>query len=303
MYTRRIKFLTASLIVLIAASALYYVFSSSGQFKSRLLFPFRELPDSVLLYQGNTALHLVKASTGWMVNNQPADADRINLLLATLQQSVARRRVAQSQLDSINRLLDESGVRVEVFSNGKQLFSFRVTGNERSMKTFIRPDEEETVEVTIPGYRVYVAAIFSLPETEWLDRRIFNFNWRNFESLSAEFPNNPSDNFNVVYNGRFFSVRDLPTDTARLNSYLDEISLMEADAFLPVHHLPDSLASASPLSRIRVYSVSRDTLSLDVYRAGDKMLGVSRHLPVSVLSASKVQVLTRKRNWFRAGEG
>lgn len=303
MYARKIKLLSVSLFALITASVLYYIFSSSGQFKSRLLFPFRELPDSVLLYQGNASVRLVKSTSGWMVNNRPADADRITLLLATLQQSVARRRVAHNQLDSINRLLDELGVRVEVFSNGERLFSFRVAGNEHNMKTFVRPDEEETVEVTIPGYRVYVAAIFTLPETEWLDRRIFNFNWRNFESLTAEFPGNPSDNFNVVYNGRFFTVKDLPTDTARLNSYLDEISLMKADAFLPARHLPDSLASASPLSRIRVYSVSGDTLSLDVYRAGDKILGVSRHLPVSVLSESKVQVLTRKRNWFRAGEG
>ncbi len=302
MYAVRIKILLITLLLLTSASILYLVVSSSGQFRPGPVFRLSEPPDSVILYQKNDTIRLVKSSSGWKVHNKPADPTRITMLLATLQQSAARRSAARSQSDSINRVLDSAGVQVEAFTDDKRLLSFCVTGNERNMKTFIRQDNGVPVEVIIPGYRVHVAAIFMLPATEWLDRRLFNFNWRNFKSLTAEFPGSPEDNFEVSLNGRFFSVKGLPTDTARLNNYLDEISLLQADAFLPAYELPDSLAREVPLSRIQVYTVSGDTLSLAVYQAGERLLGVSGHLPISVLSGSKAQVLTRRRNWFKENQ-
>lgn len=302
MYAGRIKILVITLVLLIAASIFYLIFSAPDQIRSVPVFTLTEMPDSIVLYQRDDTVRLFKSSTGWKVNNKPADADRITLLMATLQQSVARRKVARNLSDSIKRLLDNEGVQVDLFAEGKRPLSFRVTGNERNMKTFIIRNDEIPVEVTIPGYRVYVAAVFLLPETEWLDRRIFNFNWRNFKSLTAEFPGSPADDFEVGFNGRFFAVKDLPTDTARLNSYLDEISLLEADGFFKQENLPDSLTSALPFSRIRVYTVSGDTLSLTLYRDGSRVLGVSGHLPLSAFSGGKVQLLARRRSWFKENQ-
>lgn len=302
MYAAKNKILLVIFMLLTGASAIYLMRSSSERFIPGPAFEFSELPDSIILFQKDDTVKLFKSSSGWQVNNKPADAGRINLLLATLQQSVARRRAARSQADSINQVLDLAGVQVETYATKKQLLSFRVTGNERTMKTFIRKGDELPVEVTIPGYRVYVAAIFHLPSIEWLDRRLFNFNWRNFKSLTAEFPGSASDNFEVSFNGRFFSVKDMPTDTSRLNTYLDEISLLEADAFLPAYELPDSLVRTVPLSRIQVHTVSGDTFTLSVYQSGTRLVGLSNHLPLSVFSGSKAQVLTRRRSWFKENQ-
>ncbi len=302
MHAGRIKILTITLMLLVAASVFYLIFSASDEVRPGPVFTLNDIPDSVFLYQRDDTVRLIKSSAGWKVNGKPADTDRITLLIATLQQSVVRRKVARNQSDSVNRVLDSTGARVEVFAEGRRLLSFQVTGNERSLKTFVRRNDEIPLEVTIPGYRVYAGAVFLLPETEWLDRRIFNFNWRNFKSLTAEFPGSPADDFEVGFNGRFFSVNDLPTDTARLNTYLDEISLLEADGFFAEEKLPDSLTNAVPISRISVHTVSGDSLSLTVYRAGARMLGVSNHLPLSVFSGGKVQLLTRRRNWFKENQ-
>lgn len=298
MYARRIRILLITLLLLSVLSIAYLIIPSR-QFRPGPLFSFKESPDSIIIIQGDNVVRLVETSGSWKINNRPADADRVALLLATMQQSVARRGAARSDMDSINRMLDNSGARVEAFAGNRRLLSFRVGGDERSMKTYIRKEDDEPVEVSIPGYRVYVAAIFLLPELDWLDRRIFNFNWRNFKSLTAEFPDNPADNFEVTFNGRFFSVKDLPTDSARLNTYLDEISLLEADGFLPYQHVPDSLDDVEPISRIQVQVASGDTLWLDIYQTDAQVLGATRHLPLAFFSNRKIQLFTRRRGWFK----
>ncbi len=42
--------------------------------------------------------------------------------------------------------------------------------------------------MNIPGYRVYVSGIFELDESGWREKRVFAFNWQNFQKLDAHFP-------------------------------------------------------------------------------------------------------------------
>ncbi len=300
-YAKQIRLSLGTLALLITATVLYAVFRQTGGAKPGPLFSFSQIPDSILLYQVHDTVKLMRSAAGWTVNGMPADETRITLLLAAMEQSVVRRPAAQNQADSLARILEKAGVRVEVYGGASKPVAFRITGNESRMKTFVQRQAGEVVEVTIPGYRVFVAGIFLLPETEWINRRIFNFNWRNFQSLSAEFPGHPADSFTVAFNGKFFSIPGMPTDTARLNTYLDEISLLEADGFLPSHQLPDTLASAGCAGIIKITTVSGRELSLQLFPAGNRLLGITGYLPAAWFSGNKTTLLTRRRTWFRQG--
>ncbi len=297
-YRSRIKVLWISLSVWIAASVLYAGLSRSRYAPPKPLYQPKHMPDSIVLRQPDDTLKLVRGSYGWTVNGMPADADRVTLLLATLQQSVVRRPAARNQVDSLNQVFHHASVRVEIFDGSRQPFAFHITGNERQLNSVVLREPGRIFELTIPGYRVYIAGLFFLPEAEWIDRRIFNFNWRNFKSLSVASFLQPADSFTIAFNGRFFAVNDMPTDTARLNTYLDEISLLEADGFLQVHHLPDSLRSAPSVGAITAATVSGDTWSLELYRAGNRLLGITGRLPVAWFNLDKETLLTRRKVWF-----
>lgn len=296
-YVKQIRWLLFSLLVLVVASIWYAATTRWERRGPEPLFNFTQMPDSIWLSHHKGMIRLVHTPAGWRVNGLPANNNRVAVLLAALQQSVSRRPVARKQADSLSRMLALEGAEVQVFAEKKPVV-FRVGGHEGSMKTFVEKNNQQVVEVTIPGYRVFVAGIFLLPETEWIDPRIFNFNWRNFRSLSARFFDNPADSFTVTFNGRYFALQETATDTARLNTYLDEISLLEADRFYPFRTLPDSLANSALMGEISVSLVSGSTLSLRLFRVDNRLLGVSNHLPVAVFAGKKVTLLNRRRNWF-----
>ena len=112
--------------------------------------------------------------------------------------------------------------------------------------TYIMNEQYPVPElVTLPGYRVDVSAIFRQTTNDWRDKRIFNFNWQNFKSLRATFPS-PEDNFVIQSVNGAFSVEGMPTDTARMNEYLDAVSLLQADRILSPDRARDSVMQQTP---------------------------------------------------------
>jgi hypothetical protein len=301
MYRPRILFLIISLVVLILASLSYRLVSSSARYEPRRLFDSYTPPDRITLLRGADTVLLVKTSRGWEVNDYPADADRVAVLLAALEQCVMRRPVSRSETDSINHLIDTGGVRVQVFAGSRMLLAFSVAGNDTRTRTYIRKaDDRQPHEAVIPGYRVFVAAIFELKPADWLDKRLFNFNWQNFIALNASFPGAEEDDFTVSMQRGNFQVDGLPTDTARLHDYLDGISLLEADGFLTDLPASDTSLQISPRVIIQVRTVSGQTYQLRLYH--DQSAGMYRaitaHLPVALLSEKKAETLLRRKKWF-----
>lgn len=199
----------------------------------------------------------------------PADRDLIDVLFATMEQAVPKRRVASRLQDSIVNQILKSGIKVSFFTNTKTEKVISVFGNEAlGITYFLNNDDNIPYLMTIPGYRVYVAGIFEQAANSWRDKRIFNFNWRNFESLSAEFPSQQKQNFQVAMVGRYFSiVGENNIDTTALNDYLDAVSLIEADAFYePGESVKmDSLISSVPTMIISVKDVGGQIYSLNLF--------------------------------------
>jgi hypothetical protein len=223
----------------------------------------------IILESKNAKVDLKFNGTRWIVNDKfDADQSMIEVLFATLQQAEPKRPLPASVQDSVSNFLKENGVKVSVISSGKTETVFYGGGNAQKTQTFFYAESADARSylMTIPGYRVYVAGIFELPEKGWKNKYVFGFNWRNFQSLETRFPQKPSDDFNVALQDDYFAVQGVAAvDTAKLNDYLDDVSLLTVDEYADGGNLTDSLAGSSPLMILTVKDIGQRSYTLALF--------------------------------------
>lgn len=242
----------------------------------------------------------------WMVNNSfEADRQLITVFFATLLQAEPKRAVAIGQRDSISQEINQHGVQVKLFIEDEVVKDFRVIGNDRKTETYFQLNQDNTPYlVTIPGYRVYVGSVFELTPGEWRDRRIFNFNWQNFKSLSLSHLDS-KNNFTVSFQDQFFGIEGLSqADTTRLNDFLDAVSLLQASRFI---ELNDTLRwersrNQQPEFSIQVLDIANREYALEIFpRVPEQssVLGRINRQTLALFSAQDIARIARKRMDFK----
>ncbi len=239
----------------------------------------------------------------WRVNDQyHADGGMIRVLFATLQQARPKRAVTVLHADSIYQKLEQSAVRVSLFEGETLKKQFLAGGNTaKSQALFADPETGEVYVMTIPGYRVYVSGILELKTNGWRDKLVFAFNWRNFKSLEAKFPRNPSESFIVSRQGDQFGVNGIATDTARLNTFLDNVSLLTVDEYVSEPGLRDSLRQVTPQLEFRVTDIGNRTYTLKLFEnaSSHDVTGLIRDAEPAIFSDRKIQPLLKGKSFFR----
>jgi hypothetical protein len=239
----------------------------------------------------------------WTVNGDDADGNMINVLFATLQQARPRRMVGHTRRDSIYQVLVKHGVQVSLYEGNQLTKTFIAGGNAAKTQAFFADAVTQDVYVmAIPGYRVYVSGIFEMRESGWWDKLVFGFNWATFKSLKAEFPRTPSENFTVAMLRNRFGVEGIAeTDTARLNTFLDDVSLLAVDEYVSEPGLKDSLLAMQPLMHITVADVGNRTYDLKLFvpEAPSRISGVVQDSRVAFFSRRKVHSLLKSKSFFK----
>lgn len=258
----------------------------------------------VTLVSDSAEVSLAFDGARWKLNDTlVADADLISVLFATLQQATPKRAVAHTLQDSIFQELQASGVTVSLFQGQQIAKQFVAGGNaSKTQAYFADPNTRQVYVMTIPGYRVYVSGIFELNSYGWRDKFVFNFNWRNFKRLEAVWPQRPSEGFVVSMQKNFFGIEGMAdADTARLNTFLDNVSLLTVDEYLPKPGLIDSLRHSDALMILRVSDVGNRTYDLRLYDSGDsrRVLGLLQNSQGVVFDRRKIQQILRPRSFFR----
>lgn len=261
--------------------------------------------DQIRLSRDGQVIQLHFDGVRWMLNDSiEADADMITVLFATFAQAVPRHPVGEHQRDSIAAQLKSEGVKVSLYQEGKEVMAFYAGGNaRRTMSYFMGTSDPQPYLMTIPGYRVYVAGIFEQEVNAWRNKRIFDFNWRNFQGLAAEFRDDTNAYFTVSMSGRTYALDgDVPVDTARMNTFLDDVSLVHVERYLTDNRIStDSLQIHSPEMTIKVQDVSKAIHTLAIYQADDK----TRNIVVliddkrpALITAEDAQRLMKRRSFF-----
>ncbi|MBX2970142.1 MAG: DUF4340 domain-containing protein [Cyclobacteriaceae bacterium] len=273
--------LLISLVVLsVVTFAWYWYAQRDRSVVNKALFRVDRLDevDQVVLERESDQVVLKFDGARWLVNNEVADRNLIDVLFATLQQAQPIRPLAQSQQDSVKQKLQAEAVQVHVMTGEEVLKSFVAGGNARKTQAYFFLPDEDVYLVAIPGYRVYVSGIFELDINGWKDKHVFQINWRNFQSLTASFPRSPTDDFKVSFKDGFFNVEELPaTDTTRLNDYLDAVSFLTVDSYVANDAFRDSLRSAQPALTISLRDVANRSFVLSLYpdpRDPSKIAGI-----------------------------
>jgi hypothetical protein len=124
----------------------------------------------------------------------------------------------------------------------------------------------------------------------------------NFRELSASFPGQPEAGFTVRRDNNNISISGLAEpDTARLNSFLDEVSLLTAQEF--TERGMDSVRDQIPIMRIIVKDVANREYSLDLYPqvgTNDPYLGLVNGTDPALFDSRTVRNLLRRRDYFTA---
>lgn len=237
----------------------------------------------------------------WRVNDDNADGNLIRVLFATLQQAQPKRPVAAVQRDSTFKALSESGVRVSLYKGEELVKEFFAGGNQaKTQAYFADPVTEDVYVMTIPGYRVYVSGILELGVSGWKEKFVFGFNWRNFKGLEVKFPGRPSDNFSVAMTRNYFGIEGMEADTARLNTFLDNVSLLTVEEYLSQPGLADSLSQAAPEMEIIVSDVANRTYRLRLFpeRRSREYYGLIGDSQAALFSRRKIEALLKPRSFF-----
>lgn len=261
--------------------------------------------DEVQLIRKTDTVILSFDGSRWKVNRRwDADAQMITVLMATLKQEVPHRPVSKALVDSVNAGLNRSGTRVVVRASGETLMDFVAGGNAaRSEAWFRKSGQELPYIMIIPGYRVFVSGIFELQASGWRNKRIFDFNWRNFKTLSATYPQSPREDFVVEMKQKYFGISGMEADTTRLNDYLDAVSLLVARRFVDSTEIGLPVTE-KPVARIEIRDIANRRYSLDVYApVGNKPETFGRLSDGQwvALDRRDVPSLVRLRTFFAAG--
>lgn len=258
---------------------------------------------SVELADNRATVVLAFEGNKWRVNNRyDADGSMIRVLFATLRQAQPKRAVARAHQDSIFHRLATSGVKVSLFEGRELRKQFFAGGNaSRTQAFFADPATQQVYVMTIPGYRVYVSGILELNENGWRDKYVFGFNWKNFKSLEAIFPQSSPDNFTVSMTRDFFGIQGMPeADTARLNNFLDDVSLLTVEEYVTEPELSDSIKRQRPQLEIRVTDIGNRTYKLQLFNFGPRqeVFGVIQEGQAALFSRRKYTSLFKPRSFF-----
>jgi hypothetical protein len=305
MQEKRNKRLVFSLVILLACIAVISFWTSDNDRNFSLekdLYSNIDLKsvDRVVLKGPEGLTELRFQGYRWKVNDS-IDADRglIEVLFATLQQAQPRRPVASSLRDSVIRDVTTNGVNVSLFAGPNKLKSFFAGGNDAKTQAIFVPDNgKEAHLMIIPGYRVYVSGIFEVPAIGWREKLIFNFNWQNFAKLEARYKN-PAGNFDVgMQKNQVFIPQVAEVDTARLNSYLDQVSLLTVEEYISPNKMTDSLSATQPILNLTVIDIANRHYNLSVFASGKGFYARVNQKNWAILQENRIIPVLRPKDFF-----
>ena len=256
----------------------------------------------VEMISATSEVSLAFNGTRWRVNDKyDADGSMVRVLFATLQQARPKRTVANLRKDSVYRQVAESGTKVSLYEGEEVRKEFYVGGNASKTQAFFAdPSSKEVYVMAIPGYRVYVSGIFELPENGWRNKFVFDFYWGNFKSMEVDYLQNPAESFTVLMDRGILSIEGLASaDTARLSTFVDDVSLLTVDEYVSKPGLTDSLASRQPQFQLLVTDVANRTYRLRLYNTpGTQILGIVQDSDAALFDRRKIQPLLKPKSFF-----
>lgn len=240
----------------------------------------------------------------WMVNDKyPADRRTIQVLFGTIEHVKPRRPVSEKRLREVSDQLRTSGTTIRFFAKDALLKSFVVGGNPQKPEAWYQLPGGDPVIMNIPGYRVYASGVFEQTVNDWRDKRVFGLNWRNFRSLTTTFTKD-RESYTITGKDNFFSVEGMEADTAKVNTYLDDVSLLIGEGFYTRGQRAriDSLLAGPTSFEVTVTDIGDRAFRLEVFPPLRNEADVYGRVngEIMVFPRTEMARIAKKKSWFRA---
>ncbi len=293
-----------TLIVLIGATVAtgFLIRRSDRPAVEKDIFRKANLEDvnKITIVNPDDTIELAFENSRWRVNKEyAADRNLVTLLFATLKQAEPKREIAST--DSIAKLFSISS-KVTLYADGNPVQEFIAARNASKTQSLFKDLSSGKIYLmTIPGYRVYVNGIFELTTGGWRDKMLFgSFNWRNFQTLEVRFPEKPAENFKVQAEGTgLFGVAGVKTDTAKLNTFLDDVSLLTVEDYPEFASLRDSLTQVKPFLELVISDITGKQHGLKVFREnGNGVMGLWMENEPVLFSTQRIRNIIRPKSYF-----
>ncbi|MDX1627067.1 MAG: DUF4340 domain-containing protein [Fulvivirga sp.] len=240
----------------------------------------------------------------WMIGNDKADPQRTSVLFAILQQVRIRRAVPKNQADSIRQLIDSNGVTARFYDGDQVVHEMKVLGDEYRGVTYMSlPDEENVYLTQIPGYRSFLAGMFTIDALGWRDPLVFDFDWINLQQVEMIYPGRKDEQFEVVFDENIYRMKGVQsTDTTKLFDFLDNISRLYVNDYLAEDEWNQGMISDTTAT-IVVQDVGGNKLTLEIFNAfegqNNQFLVRIDSSDMGVVSRESVRRVLRPKKYFR----
>lgn len=202
----RKTFVYALLLLVLAGVALYFAFREQGE-KVQVDEQAFNVPDTGAITRifladrsGNKVLLERQEDGRWVTNGGfPANRDRVQILLRTVNKMEVKHPVAVSFEDWVLKSLSAEGVKVELYRGEGDPKIFYVGGTTQDeLGTYMMIEgAEKPYVVHIPGFNGYLTSRFWANERDFLSKEIIPAPPVGFQSVSVQYTDEPEHSFTL----------------------------------------------------------------------------------------------------------
>lgn len=275
------KTLLVVFILLIIATAYFFNDSKGTLGRRNTHFAIEETKkiDKIKISSPEDNITLVKESGHWKINDKYIARQRMvdNFLMALNRIQIAS-PIPENEKERIASVLEKEGILVEIYRKNRTLRKYYVSTPEiDNHKTYMMMDGRgEPITVRIPSFKGLVAELFSIDESLWRNKSVFDYQPQNIKSITTEYPGDSSKSFTVINYGdgtfalkqpcKNLFVEDFNVErVVRYFTYFQGIEFERIEKELSKQK-NDSLLHAAPFCKISVTHVDDFTNSITIYR-------------------------------------
>lgn len=225
---------------------------------------------------GHTSLLERKGPGVWMIGEYQARPDAVESLLFTLKKMKMRAPVAKAMQPKVLRDMAGIGQRkVEIYSKGQLLKTIFVGVETMDKMATYMMIEGSTVpfEVHIQGHRGFLQTRFITDARLWRDPVLFRYDYRDIRKVSTRYPEFPSENFEVTFDGKtpalLLGGKSTATDSLILFEYLNSFRNVVYE-YVVTESFPeakkDSILMSKPFVEVSVTDKNGKTTLVQGYR-------------------------------------
>ena len=221
--------------------------------------------------KGNKVLLQRNEKNEWMINNlTQADADKVNLLLATMHDLEVRNPITEKEHNTVVGILATEGIKTE-FYKGEDLIKTIYIGSSTPDQTgtYMLIEGSDVPYVThVNGFIGYLTPRFITSEKMWKSKEVFNISASQIKKISVEYPMDMKNSF-VIENGIIPILKSnniaIPTDVKFLKYYLGNFEHLFFEGYSEAKvSEKDSIFNLTPFCVIILTKANGEQIKLQV---------------------------------------